>query len=100
MALGRLEHAERTAYIELAARIEPGDLARDVDALPLLVDEELNAVADATGKLVGQRQNATRARGIEHAEIRIALGQRQCHRVDRRDADAAGHEQIFAPAVA
>ena len=45
--LGRLQHADGTADVKLAAGRQPGDLGVEIHPAPGLVDEHLQPVADA-----------------------------------------------------
>ena len=69
-ALGGLQHPDGAADIELASGRQPGDLRLEIDAVALLVDEDVQPVADPLPQLVGEGQVLPAPAGIEQPEIR------------------------------
>ena len=94
--LAAFEHADRAADIGLAVGGERGELGRQIDAAALIAEEQLEPVADASRSSSAKRESA-RARRHRRRGSRARARQRQGVREDRRDADAAGDQQIVRP---
>ena len=71
VTLGSLQHADRTTHIELSTGTKPGDLSVKVDPGTLLVDEGLEAMADAILQLVCKRQVLAAPAGVKQPEVRF-----------------------------
>jgi hypothetical protein len=88
--LGRLQEADRTAHVELAATCQFADLSFQIDPRALLTDKDFEALADAVAQALGQPKIPPTSRCVKHAERRVGPGQGEREREDRSDANPAG----------
>ena len=91
----RFEHPDRAADIEFALTIEARNLGGDVYPPSLLAQKQFETVAEPLGELVGEGEVVPASARIEQAKARVRFGERERVGEDRRDADAAGEQQIL-----
>ncbi len=89
-----LEHRQRAAQQQLPLRVQAGDQGDRSSSAPAFAATRGNAAAHRGGRQrLRVHQFVARARGVHEREVGAARGQRQRHAEQRRDADAAGHQQ-------